>query len=308
MNLAGGRAGHQIVRAAVRTHVALGRRRARPSFLQRLHGRRRDEEPVQRQHRRARSDRFAAAAGGARAVPRLHESLRRRVHARRLVRDQRREPSRHERVAGLGVRLPAEQVVHRAQSVPSRASRTSAARKLGLNVRGPIAKDKLFIAASYELTSTDFFLDVNPTSGANWAQYKGSYKAPNKNHTLFTRLTWVNSPTSHVRRDGLGALSRRRRKLRREGRTERRHLAELQDLHRPAAPALSRAGRQLRERSEPAVRELESRRGAAQAWPAVHLSGHHVRNVGLSAHPPRDCTRASSIARHGMSTPRVRTC
>lgn len=65
----------------------------------------------------------------------------------------------------------------------------------GLNLRGPIVKDKLFIAGSYELTSTDFYLDVNPTSGANWAQYKGSYLAPNKNHTLFTRLTYVNSPT-----------------------------------------------------------------------------------------------------------------
>ena len=67
--------------------------------------------------------------------------------------------------------------------------------QVGLNLRGPIAKDKLFFAGSYELSSTDFFLDVNPTSGANWAPFKGSFKAPNKNHTLFSRLTWVNSPT-----------------------------------------------------------------------------------------------------------------
>lgn len=66
-------------------------------------------------------------------------------------------------------------------------------RQLGLNIRGPITKDKLFIAASYELASTDFFLDVNPTSGP-WTQYKGSFLAPNRNHTLFTRLTWVQSP------------------------------------------------------------------------------------------------------------------
>jgi hypothetical protein len=65
--------------------------------------------------------------------------------------------------------------------------------QLGLNIRGPIQQDKLFIAASYELASTDYFLDVNPTSGP-WTQYKGSFKAPNKNHTLFTRLTLTQSP------------------------------------------------------------------------------------------------------------------
>ena len=66
--------------------------------------------------------------------------------------------------------------------------------QLGFNISGPLKKDKLFIATSYELTSTNFYLDVNPTSGANWASFKGSFLAPNKNHTLFTRLTYVQSP------------------------------------------------------------------------------------------------------------------
>ncbi|MFL5605952.1 MAG: carboxypeptidase regulatory-like domain-containing protein, partial [Gemmatimonadaceae bacterium] len=66
--------------------------------------------------------------------------------------------------------------------------------QLGLNLRGPIQKDRWFIAASYELASTNFYLDVNPISGP-WSQYQGSFLAPNKNHTLFSRLTFVQSPS-----------------------------------------------------------------------------------------------------------------
>jgi len=68
--------------------------------------------------------------------------------------------------------------------------------QFGFNIRGPLAKDKLFLASSYEMAATNFYLDVNPTSGANWAPYRGSFKAPNNNHTLFNRLTYVASPTT----------------------------------------------------------------------------------------------------------------
>ena len=64
--------------------------------------------------------------------------------------------------------------------------------QFGLNLRGPLVKDKLFFAGSYELAATNFYIDVIPTSGP-WAQ--GTFKAPNNNHTAFTRLTFVNSPT-----------------------------------------------------------------------------------------------------------------
>jgi hypothetical protein len=72
--------------------------------------------------------------------------------------------------------------------------------QFGFNLRGALVKDKLFTATSYELASTNFYLDVNPTSGP-FAQYKGSFLAPNKNHTLYERLTWVQSPS--VTYDGM---------------------------------------------------------------------------------------------------------
>jgi hypothetical protein len=76
------------------------------------------------------------------------------------------------------------------QAVVPNFGRTQA----GFNVRGPIQRDKLFYALSYELASTDFYLDVNPTSGP-WTAYQGSFLAPNKNHTAFGRLTLVQSPS-----------------------------------------------------------------------------------------------------------------
>ncbi len=62
--------------------------------------------------------------------------------------------------------------------------------QFGLNLRGPIARGKLYFAGSYEGTTTDNYIDVVPTTtAAAWNQYRGSFLAPQKNHTFFTRLT-----------------------------------------------------------------------------------------------------------------------
>jgi len=70
--------------------------------------------------------------------------------------------------------------------------------QFGLNIRGPLEKDKLFLAASYEYVQTNNFIDVNPTSNVTgtdpWAAYRGSFSSPNNNQLLFTRLTYVQDP------------------------------------------------------------------------------------------------------------------
>lgn len=69
--------------------------------------------------------------------------------------------------------------------------------QLGFNLRGPIAKGKLYFAGSYEGTLTDNYIDVVPTTtAAAWTQYKGSFLAPQRNHTFFTRLTATPSEKS----------------------------------------------------------------------------------------------------------------
>ena len=75
----------------------------------------------------------------------------------------------------------------------------------GANVRGPLIGNKLFLAASYELTRTNNFIDVSPGRPAVnpgiWDSYRGTFEAPNRNHAGVLRLTWVPGETHTL--DGL---------------------------------------------------------------------------------------------------------
>ncbi len=69
----------------------------------------------------------------------------------------------------------------------------------GLTFSGPIKEDKLFFFGSYELHNTNDFIDVVPGRPAFnvgiWDSLRGTFEAPNKNHTGVARLTYQPSNT-----------------------------------------------------------------------------------------------------------------
>ncbi|HEX2781420.1 MAG TPA: carboxypeptidase regulatory-like domain-containing protein [Gemmatimonadaceae bacterium] len=74
--------------------------------------------------------------------------------------------------------------------------------QLGFNVRGPIRRDRAFFAVNYEVTNSNNYIDVVPgrpaANPAIWDRYKGSFKAPNLNHTGFLRGTFTPSDRNTV--------------------------------------------------------------------------------------------------------------
>jgi hypothetical protein len=69
--------------------------------------------------------------------------------------------------------------------------------QVGANLRGPLQRDRLFYALNYEVTDTDNFIDVVPgrpaTNPGIWDALRGSFQAPNLNHTGFVRGTYTPS-------------------------------------------------------------------------------------------------------------------
>jgi hypothetical protein len=65
--------------------------------------------------------------------------------------------------------------------------------QLGFNLRGPIQRDKLFFAVSYEGQSINDGINVvpgqPPYNPGIWGAYAGTFKAPTKNHTAVVRFT-----------------------------------------------------------------------------------------------------------------------
>jgi hypothetical protein len=65
--------------------------------------------------------------------------------------------------------------------------------QFGGSVRGPIKRDRLFFALSYEGQVTDDFIDVVPPGPAEqptrWQAYAGTFRAPNRLHNGLLRLS-----------------------------------------------------------------------------------------------------------------------
>lgn len=65
--------------------------------------------------------------------------------------------------------------------------------QLGFSLRGPVVRDRLFFATTYELNNTTNSIEVVPGRPAFnpglWDRYAGSVSAPTKNHTGVLRLT-----------------------------------------------------------------------------------------------------------------------
>ncbi len=71
-------------------------------------------------------------------------------------------------------------------------------KQAGFSLRGPAIRDRLFYAATYELSDTERYIAVVPGQPAGnpafWDRYAGVFKAPSRNHNGLLRLTYAANP------------------------------------------------------------------------------------------------------------------
>jgi hypothetical protein len=81
------------------------------------------------------------------------------------------------------------------KSIPNFSKPDFNRRQLGFSMRGPLVRDRLFYAFTYELSDTENYITVVPGQPAHdasfWDSYAGVFKAPNRNHAGLLRLTYA---------------------------------------------------------------------------------------------------------------------
>jgi hypothetical protein len=86
------------------------------------------------------------------------------------------------------------------RSIPNFTKPDFRRRQMGFNLRGPLVRNRVFYAASYELSDTETYIAVVPGKPAGdptfWDDYAGVFNAPNQNHVGLLRLTYAAGPAS----------------------------------------------------------------------------------------------------------------
>ena len=86
------------------------------------------------------------------------------------------------------------------RQIPNFAKPDFKRRQMGFTLSGPLVRDRLFYAASYELSDTETYITVVPGKPAAdhsfWDEYAGVFNAPNQNHIALFRLTYTRNPAN----------------------------------------------------------------------------------------------------------------